>query len=443
MNQLEERRYYEEEDEIDLLELVHTMLKHKFMIIIVTLLVTVIATLGGYLYNRSNTINKAIIGFNYPELQDGKNPDGSIFSKNNIIPLDVIIDTYEIYKEELNVDSLDEFRSTIRIEAIISEATKTRIENALKNGENISYTASNYEIINEVRNKEILTKMIEDSVSKYIKSYKPTYTIQTLEDNIFDYDYSDAYNLLNERVKMMEMNIATYENKSYMSSRLGYSFDMISERIKNFKNIELQDYYSYYMANNFSKNKNTRLVRINSNIQELLLENQSLEGKGKILKEMLQELKPTQKQVIIPNIPENGININNGEEEDYYSKLVADYVELNNKIEDNKVNIILLEKSKQDIKQPSSEDIKLLEEKLNVSVKKINSIIEDMNKLSEEYVDVTYSNMIKVISPVRTTTNGKPLILFLGVGVVLGGMLGIFLAFMKEFAKNYKARYSK
>ena len=94
MNQLEERRYYEEDDEIDLMELLHTILKHKFTIVLVTLIVTVLATVGGYLYNRSKTINSAIIGFNYPELQKGKNPDGSIFLRTNIIPLDVLNQTY-------------------------------------------------------------------------------------------------------------------------------------------------------------------------------------------------------------------------------------------------------------------------------------------------------------------------------------------------------------
>lgn len=51
--------------------------------------------------------------------------------------------------------------------------------------------------------------------------------------------------------------------------------------------------------------------------------------------------------------------------------------------------------------------------------------------------------MIKVISPVTQINEGKPLPLFLGVGIVLGGMLGVFLAFMREFAKNYKNKYSK
>ena len=440
MNQLEERGYYED-DEIDLMELLHTLLKHKLTIVVSTILITLIVTLGGYIYNRINTVNSAIIGFNYPELEKGKNPDGSIFLRTNIIPLDVINQVYEQYKGSMNNESLDEFRNAIVVEPIIPASTQTLIDNALKRGENLSFTASNYEITLKEKNKDILTKLVNDSIARYINRYKPTYTIQEIGNDIYNYDYSDSYVLLNERVKMMEMAISSYENKNYISSRLGYSFDMIAERIKNFKNVELQDYYSYYTINGFSKNRDNKLMRIDSKIQELVLENQALEGKAKILKEMLQDLKPNQKQLIIPNVGQEGVTIN--DQNDYYSKLVADYVVINNDIQDNKVKIKLLENSKLDIKIPSSEAKKILEEKLKVSVEKLNRIIEDMNSLSKEYIDSTYSDMITIVSPVIETHNGKPLVLFLAVGVVLGGMLGIFLAFTKEFAKNYRNKYSK
>lgn len=441
MNQLEERRYYEEDDEIDLMELLHTILKHKFTIVLVTLIVTVLATVGGYLYNRSKTINSAIIGFNYPELQKGKNPDGSIFLRTNIIPLDVLNQTYEQYKDSIKQENLDDFRESIKIEPIIPTATQTMIDNALKRGENISFTASNYKIVSEDRDKELLVKIVNESVAKYINKYKPTYSFQVVGNDIYGYDYSDSYSLLSERIKMMEMAISSYENKNYMSSKLGYSFDMIEERIKNFKNVELQDFYSYYTINGLSKNRDSKLMRIDSKIQELTLENQALEGKAKVLKEMLQDLKPTEKQLIIPNVGQEGIKIK--DENDYYSKLVADYVVINNNIQDNKVRIKLLENSKLGIKAVSSEDNKILEAKLRVATEKLNKIIEDMNLLTKEYVDSTYADMIKVVSPVTTSTEGKPLVLFLAVGVVLGGMLGVFLAFTKEFAKNYRNKYSK
>lgn len=83
--------------------------------------------------------------------------------------------------------------------------------------------------------------------------------------------------------------------------------------------------------------------------------------------------------------------------------MVEDYVALNNNIEDNKVKIQLLENSKLDIKAPSAEEIKNLDDKLRVVVEKANKIIEDMNILSREYIDSTYSDMIKIVSQLLQT----------------------------------------
>lgn len=441
MRELDERKIYEEEDEIDLMELFHTILKHKVKIVIVTIVVMLLSTLGGYIYNRLNSFNTAIIGFNYPELQKGKNPDGSIFLRTDIIPLDVINDTYNMYQEKLGGKKLDDFRNSIEVEGIIPDSTQTLIDNALKRGETLSFTASNYRIKIKEKDKEILNKLINDSISSYITKHKPNYIIQTIGDEIYNYDYSDSYILLDERLKMMEMAIASYENKNYISTKLGYSFGMISERIRNLKNVELKDYYSYYSINGLSKDSNNKLLRVDSEIQDLILENQALNGKVEVLDEMLHNFKPTQKQIVIPNIANEGVDIE--DKNDYYSKLVEDYVALNNNIEDNKVKIQLLENSKVDIKAPSAEEIKNLDNKLRVVVEKANKIIEDINILSREYIDSTYSDMIKIVSPVTTDTEGKPLILFVGVGAVLGIMLGVFLAFMAEFIRNYRNKYSK
>ena len=46
---------------------------------------------------------------------------------------------------------------------------------------------------------------------------------------------------------------------------------------------------------------------------------------------MLHNFKPTQKQIVIPNIANEGVDIE--DKNDYYSKLVEDYVALNNNIE--------------------------------------------------------------------------------------------------------------
>lgn len=76
----------------------------------------------------------------------------------------------------MNNESLDEFRNAIVVEPIIPASTQTLIDNALKRGENLSFTASNYEITLKEKNKDILTKLVNDSIARYINRYKPTYT---------------------------------------------------------------------------------------------------------------------------------------------------------------------------------------------------------------------------------------------------------------------------
>ena len=65
MNQLEERNYYEQEDELDLLDLFRTIMKHKYMIAIVTIVITLFMIVGGYLYNKSKAITTTIITLNF------------------------------------------------------------------------------------------------------------------------------------------------------------------------------------------------------------------------------------------------------------------------------------------------------------------------------------------------------------------------------------------
>lgn len=184
-----------------------------------------------------------------------------------------------------------------------------------------------------------------------------------------------------------------------------------------------------------------RGIRYDSEIKENQLEKEKLVGKAQILKNLLDQYKPTGRQIVVPNIGDFGVKIDT--ENEYYSNLISQYLAINNQIKDKEFEIKKLQEEKDNINYPSENQKSVIEQKLNLTIEKLNHIIEDLNKINEDYVNVKYSDMIKVISPVTQISEGKPLPLFLGVGIVLGGMLGVFLAFMREFAKNYRNKYSK
>lgn len=439
MNQIEERKYYEEDDEIDLMELVRTLMKHKLIIVISTAIVTIISILGGYTYNKINTVNSAIIKFNYPELAQGKNPDGSIFLKENIIPLSVLNTVFEEEKEKIKSEDISIFKNSINIQGIIPAGTETRISNALKNGEEIFYVPTQYRISSK-EDKKVLASIITDIIEEFINKYKPNYTLVPFE-NIQGYDYDNIYLLLNDRINLLKANLKNGNKENYISNKLGYSFNEIAVRIESLQRVELQDYYSYFNVNGLSLNKIMRGTRYDSEIKENLLEKEKLVEKSQVLKTLLDQYKPSNRQIIVPNVGDFGVKIDT--ENEYYSNLISQYLTINNQIKDKEFEIKKLQEEKSNINYPSENQKNVIEQKLNLTIEKLNHIIEDLNKINEDYVNAKYADMIKVISPVTETNNGKPLALFLGVGIVLGGMLGVFLAFMKEFAKNYRNKYSK
>lgn len=439
MNQLEERKYYEEDDEIDLMELIRTLMKHKYLIVISTLIVTVLVTLGGYVYNKINTVNSAIIKFNYPEIATGKNPDGSIFLKENIIPLNVLNTVFEEEREKIKSENIAVFKKSVEIQGIIPNGTETRIENALKKGEDIFYVPTQYKISSK-EDKKVLAALVTDVVEEFINKYKPNYTLAPFE-NIQGYDYDNIYLLINDRIDLLKANLKNGNKENYISNKLGYSFNELAVRIDSLQRVELQDYYSYYNVNGLSLNKIMRGIRYDSEIKENQLEKEKLMGKAQILKNLLDQYKPTGRQIVVPNIGDFGVKIDT--ENEYYSNLINQYLSINNQIKDKEFEIKKLQEEKDNINYPSENQKNVIEQKLNLTIEKLNNIIEDLNKINEDYVNAKYSDMIKVISPVTQINEGKPLPLFLGVGIVLGGMLGVFLAFMREFAKNYKNKYSK
>lgn len=439
MNQLEERKYYEEDDEIDLMELIRTLMKHKIVIGVTTIAVTLVSLIGGYIYNKMSTVNSAIIGFNYPEIENGKNPDGSVFLKEYIVPLNVLNNNYSEYHDTLKAKKIADFKVGIKVEGLIPDAIQTRIEAALKRGENISYTPTQYKLSTK-ENKDVLESVVTDTVNEFINKYKPNYSVAKMEE-LGNYDYDNIYSLLNDRISLLKNNIDSEAKKNYVSNKLGYSFNELLVKVESLERVELQDYYSYFTVNGLSLNKIMREIRYDSEIRDVKLEKEKLQAKSQMIKNMLEEFKPTNRNLIIPNVGEFGIKIDT--ENEYYSNLINQYLTINSEIKDKEFIIKKLQEEKGIVNYPSEAQKEVIDQKLQMIREKLNNIIDELNKLNEEYVNAKYSDMITIVSPVIETHNGKPLVLFLAVGVVLGGMLGIFLAFTKEFAKNYRNKYSK
>lgn len=440
MNQLEERNYYEQEDELDLLDLVRTLMKHKYMIAIVTIVITLFMIVGSYFYNKSKAITTTIITLNYPGRENGKTPNGALLTTNEIVPLDVLNNVYDKHKDIIKEKDKRDFINSVELVSVVPDYIKKRIEEAEKKGEKYIYTPSEFQIVSK-DNKKIVDDIANESVASFIERYRPNYTIQPIKIE-GDYDYPTVFELISDKIDTLKTLVNDRDKKHFISNKSGYSFDKIRQNIESLEKLELQDYYSYYTVHNLSLDMKAREVRYKSDIQVLKLQREGLISQRDTIKKMIDDYRPGEKSFIIGNVGELQKKLDQSDE--YYGKLIDQYLSLNKAIVEKEQRIKKLEEeNKVALVYPTEQQKEKMNLKLDVLINRLNSIIEDVNTINDEYIRVTYSNMISITAPVIETTSGKPLYIYLAVGIILGLFTGIFFSFIAEFKEDYKKRYGK
>ena len=439
MNQLEERKKVTG-DENDLLCLVRILMKHKHMIAVVTIVITLFMIVGGYFYNKSKAITTTVITLNYPGRENGKTPNGALLTTKEIVPLDVLNNVYDKHKDIIKEKDKRDFINSIDLVWMIPDHIKKRIKDAENRGEKYNYTPSEFQIVSK-DNKKIVDDIANESVASFIERYRPNYTIQPIKIE-GDYDYPTVFELISDKIDTLKTLVNDRDKKHFISNKSGYSFDKIRQNIESLEKLELQDYYSYYTVHNLSLDMEAREVRYKSDIQVLKLQREGLISQRDTIKKMIDDYRPGEKNFIIGNVGELQKKLDQSDE--YYGKLIDQYLNLNRSIVEKEQRIKKLEEeNKVALVYPTEQQKEKMNLKLDVLINRLNSIIEDVNTINDEYIRVTYSNMISITAPVIETTSGKPLYMYLAVGIILGLFTGIFFSFIAEFKEDYKKRYGK
>lgn len=440
MNELQERKYIED-DEIDLMEIIKILIDNKITIIVTTLIFTLIVILGGYLYNKKNSAYNTILGFNYLGIEKGLNPNGTQFNKNDLVSTNELNYLFDKYNEKgLKSKDLKSLRQNIEVKGIVPQYITERIEQALKKGETLSYTPTQYSISLKDGNKDIAEELVQDVIAEFNKKYKPQYEISEVSLNN-SYDYDDYIVILKEHINRLLLETKGEMKEKFSSKITGVSYIELSRKIQNYENVNLKKYISYIDVYNFSNNTLTKKTRLEADIKMLKLEKSKLLGEAEVVKKALDEYKPTAKQLVLPSIGEMGIKLDT--ENEYYSKLLGKYIELNTLAANKDYEIKYKKQELEEIKTPSSTEDEAIQKIIKNLVTELNKITEEINNLNKEYFDVEYGEIVKKIAPVELKTEGKSVFLYAIVGIVLGAFIGIFIVFIKEFFKSYKLKYNK
>ena len=369
------------------------------------------------------------------------NPNGTQFNKNDLVSTNELNYLFDKYSEKgLKSKDLKSLRQNIEVKGIVPQYITERIEQALKKGETLSYTPTQYSISLKDGNKDIAEELVQDVIAEFNKKYKPQYEISEVSLNN-SYDYDDYIVILKEHINRLLLETKGEMKEKFSSKITGVSYIELSRKIQNYENVNLKKYISYIDVYNFSNNALTKKTRLEADIKMLKLEKSKLLGEAEVVKKALDEYKPTTKQLVLPSIGEMGIKLDT--ENEYYSKLLGKYIELNTLAANKDYEIKYKKQELEEIKTPSSTEDEAIQKIIKNLVTELNKITEEINNLNKEYFDVEYGEMVKKIAPVELKTEGKSVFLYAIVGIVLGAFIGIFIVFIKEFFKSYKLKYNK
>lgn len=430
------------EDEIDLIELIRVLIKGKKIIFISIFLSLIFGLLSGMIIKSRNYQSRVLLNFNFQEILDGKNPDGTRFDINLITSTPVLNKVIEaestLVEKGIGVEAL---KRAITLEPITPNHITKQIEENYKNGVDFTYFPSTYLIRFSLTkdldyDRKILDRIIFEYKSYFEYRYNKLEIIGSSTGNYEKYDYVELLEIFENNLLRVKNLLLEEKNNKFRSSTLLITYSDLLGEIELLENIEFKNLKSIVENKNLSKDKWRVIEKYRNLIKELELQKAKYLAEEKIVKEMLDNYKPDNNQIILPSLEGTIVEGNNNS---YYERLIEKATEagvsavfLEEDIKYYKTRIIELE-NQENINNEYIEEVGIL----IVSIeKKYKQVIENVNILNREYNQVYFSNLIRKISPIEIVNDVK-IEIYLLISLALGLFFGVGMVFIIEFKKKH------
>lgn len=389
------------------------------------ILILIFAILGAfsvYLFANSQQAYTAttVIRYSNGAIDKGLTPNGSELDVSEIYSSIVIKGAIEDLR--LNC-SVDEVRSKVKVEPIISDEEEAKKAALIEKGEEYSYFPTDYKITYEADSEKSLDyagKMLDAIIQNYYVFYSEKYIDQLILPNnasniaANDYDYIECAEILQQSVKDIDNYLLSKKSNypDFRASSTGYSFEDLENIYSYINKNKVPHIYADILENKYTKDNDLLLKALKNKINLIDIELQNCEEKSEKLKRLIDNYSTknihTQRiesgedgdASIIMDVDENrvrGVDVVTT-----YDDLLQEYVSINEKIKyneidkahseyilsifaDNRQNRVLSSKVEQDV------------EDLVKTLNKEYSIVKLTAKELNEYIGASYLNILNSV----------------------------------------------
>jgi len=438
-------------EEISLRELIEVVWKGKWLIALITLVALILTGIGTYIMLPSTQSVVAIIEINYPGIELGQNPDGTLFDIRQLKSPYVI----ENALEELGLTNSgvkpDEIRRNIDIISIIPDEIAKRVETMIKQGQEYVYYPNEYKIVYKVNkafsyNQGI--QLVETIINEYKKYFHTLYSdMKTIENTIgtldfATYDYPDIVEVINTQIEGIQefLESKVEEDSNFRSSKTGFSFPDLTRSFDILKTVDTTKLASLVNANTLTKDREKLIKDYEYKVKRMELDMAKKNSEAEEARKLMDQFKK-EDYVLIPDVIGHEIKTENPGS--YYNTLAE--IAINASVE--AANI----KHEIDYYKHEIERLKAVTEANNTSIleeadnlieiikTKMSDLINTANDTLDDYYSYKYGRSIRQIAPAEMVT-GMNILLNMAIAFAIGIMAGVFAVILRYYWKNTESK---
>ncbi|MDT8337156.1 MAG: hypothetical protein RQ856_04930 [Candidatus Izemoplasmatales bacterium] len=441
----------EEEPGISLKEIFTVVWNWKWVLIIITFIGLFVSVFAGYLVNKSDVQVATVVELQWDGISLGEYPDGQRFDYGTALDGPV----YGNVIDKLALDmSVDELKSSIRITPIVPNDVQEIIINSLEKGENYSYYPTSFTFsldfsalsITEANAKNILTELVDGFRTEFERKYvQRTVILDYTEVSLDEYDYIEAYEILNSQVTLINnaINNVMPSGNEFVSSTLGIGFNDILVRTSVLRTIELNNMESRINNYLLSKDKDLLVTIYQYRVEQFELSLAKEEDVESGLQTLIDNYVGSTSTIIIPGL-DSGYNLDT---DPYLNTLYANLVATKTKIATYEQDIIYynLRINRLEGNDPlfvvtpekEAAEIANVEESIVNASNVLSDIVEDVDVLLTEYNLFVTRGLVKTLMPPQLVA-GTSMIIYGAIGTILGGIIGFGVIFLLDYNANKK-----
>jgi len=434
-------------EEISLREIIEVVWKGKWLIAIITLIALILTGVGTYIMIPRTQSVVAIIEINYPGIELGQNPDGTLFDIRQLKSPYVIERALEELELENSGVKLDEVRRNIDITSIIPNEIAQRAETMIKQGQEYVYYPSEFKItykVNKAFSYNQGIQLIETIIDEYKKYFYTLYSdVKTIENTIgtldfTTYDYPDIVDVININIEGIQefLESKVEEDSNFRSSKTGFTFADLNRSFDILKTVDTTKLESLVNTNNLTKDRDKLIKDYEYKVKRMELEMAKKNSEAEEARRLMDQFKK-EDYVLIPDGSRNELKTENPSS--YYNTLAEIAITASVEAASIKHEIEYYKNEIERLKAVTEvNNSKLIEEADNLieSIKtKMVDLINKTNDTLSNYYSYKYGKSIKQIAPAEMVT-GINVLLNMLIALIIGTVIGVFAVFIKFYWKN-------